>query len=241
MSGHGTVRGFTWRTAAAIVIAALASMLVVSGAVPADAAVVKTTTTHKITVAKVIDGDTIVTSKGTKIRLIGVDAPESGQRGYVSATRVLRDLLYKRTVWVTAVKGVQNKDAHGRLLRYVKVKVNGKDRDAGQHLINSGWVKARYDSRDGYQKHPRQSAYRSADAKYAMPRTSYVMKRVPSASGSAQPASTWNCPKAFPIKGNAPSKIYHKPGGRYYSATTPEVCFKSESAAKKAGYRASKV
>lgn len=58
---------------------------------------------------------------------------------------------------------------------------------------------------------------------------------------SARPASTWNCPAWAPIKGNAPSGIYHLPGQRYYTRTTPEVCFATERAAQQAGYRKAKV
>jgi hypothetical protein len=50
----------------------------------------------------------------------------------------------------------------------------------------------------------------------------------------------WNCPKAYPIKGNASSMIYHVPGGAYYSRTKPEQCFATESAARAEGYRKSK-
>lgn len=63
----------------------------------------------------------------------------------------------------------------------------------------------------------------------------------PPVSGSASPISAWNCPSSHPIKGNASSMIYHMPGQRYYTRTKPEVCFSSESAAKAAGYRKSKV
>lgn len=58
---------------------------------------------------------------------------------------------------------------------------------------------------------------------------------------AAKPADKWNCPSWAPIKGNAPSKIYHMRGQRYYDLTTPEVCFATESAAVKAGYRKSKL
>lgn len=58
---------------------------------------------------------------------------------------------------------------------------------------------------------------------------------------SAKPASTWNCPAWAPIKGNAPSKIYHLSGQRYYAKTTPEICFATETAARAAGYRKAKV
>ena len=53
--------------------------------------------------------------------------------------------------------------------------------------------------------------------------------------------SGWNCPSWAPIKGNADSGIYHKPGQRFYNRTNPEECFRTESAAKNAGYRKSKV
>lgn len=53
------------------------------------------------------------------------------------------------------------------------------------------------------------------------------------------PVSKYNCPSWAPVKGNQ-SGIYHVPGGRYYKVTTPEECFTTASAARKAGYRASK-
>ena len=56
----------------------------------------------------------------------------------------------------------------------------------------------------------------------------------------ANPASKWNCPSWAPIKGNASSGIYHMVGQQYYSRTTPEICFSTETAAVKAGYRKSK-
>ena len=60
-------------------------------------------------------------------------------------------------------------------------------------------------------------------------------------SGGVAPISRTDCPSNAPIKGNASSGIYHKPGQRFYKATHPEVCFASDSAAIAAGYRKSKV
>jgi hypothetical protein len=59
------------------------------------------------------------------------------------------------------------------------------------------------------------------------------------------PASAYNCPSWAPVKGNQTTShtsdwIYHVPGGRYYKVTKPEECFTTASAARKAGYRASK-
>ncbi|CAN7480729.1 sunset domain-containing protein [Knoellia sp. LjRoot47] len=54
------------------------------------------------------------------------------------------------------------------------------------------------------------------------------------------PISLSSCPSWAPIKGNASSMIYHMPGGAYYAITNPEECFRTQSAAVAAGYRASK-
>lgn len=55
------------------------------------------------------------------------------------------------------------------------------------------------------------------------------------------PISEWNCPSWAPIKGNASSMIYHMPGQAFYDRTKPEDCFRTESAARAAGYRKAKV
>jgi len=49
-----------------------------------------------------------------------------------------------------------------------------------------------------------------------------------------------SCPDDYPIKGNASSRIYHRPGEPSYEATIPEICFASEEAATALGYRARK-
>lgn len=54
------------------------------------------------------------------------------------------------------------------------------------------------------------------------------------------PKGATSCPAWAPIKGNADSGIYHVPGGRYYNATKPEDCFRTEADAVRAGYRKSK-
>ncbi len=64
-------------------------------------------------------------------------------------------------------------------------------------------------------------------------------------SSVAAPISRNACPAAFPIKGNLTTydgeKIYHVPGGAYYTATNPEECFSTEEAARAHGYRRSKL
>ncbi|GAA2105963.1 hypothetical protein [Brevibacterium salitolerans] len=60
----------------------------------------------------------------------------------------------------------------------------------------------------------------------------------PSSTGPGY--SGWDCPAWAPIKGNADSMIYHVKGGAFYDRTNPEECFRTEAAAKAAGYRRSK-
>jgi hypothetical protein len=59
-----------------------------------------------------------------------------------------------------------------------------------------------------------------------------------SGEGFVYPAEGTNeCPEDYPIKGNASSRIYHRPGESSYEATIPEICFASDTAADAAGYR----
>jgi micrococcal nuclease len=109
-------------------------------------------------VTNVVDGDTIDVAGVGRIRVIGIDTPERGACGYESATLAMAALVDGREV--TLVPGaVDDADRYGRLLRYVDV----GDADAGLSLIEDGWAIARYDSRDGYGRHPREAEYVAAD------------------------------------------------------------------------------
>ena len=118
-----------------------------------------TTAADRLTAARVIDGDTIVTSAGDTIRLAGIDTPERGQCGYSEATANLRRTLAGNTLTLTKA-GLSDRDKYGRLIRYVDV----GEQDAGMGQIMGGFARARYDSRDGYGRHPRQDDYVAADA-----------------------------------------------------------------------------
>lgn len=112
-----------------------------------------------LTVAHAVDGDTIELSSGETVRLIGVDTPESGECGYGEATQHMSEIA--RGYRVTLIPGARDdRDQYGRLLRYVEV----DGQDVGLAQINNGYAIARYDSRDGYGAHPRESDYVAADA-----------------------------------------------------------------------------
>lgn len=109
-------------------------------------------------VSSVTDGDTLVLSNGESVRLVGIDAPETGDCGSIRAEEMLAELtLGKR---VTLETPVRDRDKYDRLLRYVDIGTV----DAGMRLIKRGLAIARYDSRDGYERHARQPSYVRADA-----------------------------------------------------------------------------
>jgi endonuclease YncB( thermonuclease family) len=108
-------------------------------------------------VTHVVDGDTVDLGNGETVRLVGIDTPEMGECGYERATEALTNLVGGRLV--TLGESDEDRDQYDRLLRYV-------DRgavDAGLTMIESGLAIARYDSRDGYGRHPREDRYIEAD------------------------------------------------------------------------------
>ena len=112
----------------------------------------------QVDVIRVIDGDTIVISGDERVRLIGIDTPENGQCGFDEAKQALEKLLASGSA--TFYSGTtSDKDQYDRLLRYIEV----EGIDVGLNLISNGFAVARYDSRDGYGPHDRESEYIDAD------------------------------------------------------------------------------
>ncbi len=182
-----------------------------------------------------LDGDTVVTTAGT-VRLIGVDTPEKYECGAgLMKSRARKFAPTGSQVRLVDPSSVQDTDRYDRLLRYV---VRGK-RDLGTRLIKLG-AQARYDSRTGYDWHPKQAKYIRLDARHSL--KGCEKPTFFAGTGSQSPIG-WNCPRSAPIKGNQGSNgwIYHLPGQAYYANTNPEECFASESAARAAGYRRAKV
>ena len=112
----------------------------------------------QVDVIRVIDGDTVVIAGDERVRLIGIDTPENGQCGFDEAKQALEKLLASGSA--TFYSGTTSeKDKYDRLLRYLEV----EGIDVGLNLISNGFAIARYDSRDGYGLHDRESEYIDAD------------------------------------------------------------------------------
>lgn len=134
--------------------------------------------TTTATVSHVVDGDTIVTSRG-RVRIIGIDTPERGICGFGPATSKLQRLTpVGSRVTLTRAAGRDDQDRYGRYLRYVSL--DGVD--AGGALIRAGLADARYDSRDGYGWHPKEDSYVRWDEQYS---DKYSYDNCPSTDGAA--------------------------------------------------------
>lgn len=108
-------------------------------------------------VTRIVDGDTLELGNGETVRLVGIDAPEGGACGAIKATDTLAVLVLGKAVLLG--ESDEDRDGYGRLLRYVDI----GNQDAGLRLIKNGLAIARYDSRDGYGRHPREQLYVAAD------------------------------------------------------------------------------
>tara|TARA_A100001391_G_C4886434_1_gene229621 strand:- start:42 stop:434 length:393 start_codon:yes stop_codon:yes gene_type:complete len=88
-------------------------------------------------VTRVIDGDTFITNKGDRVRLIGVDAPELPSLRGIESKMYLHQLIDNKVVTLERDGISDNKDKYGRLLRYVYL----NKKDINLHMIKSGYAK----------------------------------------------------------------------------------------------------
>jgi micrococcal nuclease len=94
-------------------------------------------TSRDTRVTRVIDGDTFITNKGDRVRLIGVDAPELPTLEGIKSKMYLDKSIDDKVVILKEDEISNNKDKYGRLLRYVY-----KDKkDVNLHMIKSRYAK----------------------------------------------------------------------------------------------------
>jgi micrococcal nuclease len=183
------------------------------------------TGSERARVESVVDGDTIRVSQGERrlmVRLIGVDAPETGYGERAAepfgaeATETARRLLGGRSVTLEYESG-SRVDRYGRTLAYVRL---GDGRLLNEEIIRAGYagVYERFQFR--YKE-----AFRAAE-------------REARREGRGMWAES--AQRQGPVIGNRRSKVYHLPGQEHYDdvAERNRVYFQSEDAARAAGYRA---
>ena len=86
-------------------------------------------------VVRVIDGDTFEIASGEVIRMICINAVEKNEKGYNEAADFLSELILYKSVILE--KDKTNKDAYGRLLRYVYI----NDTFVNKEMVQRGYAK----------------------------------------------------------------------------------------------------
>ncbi|MDF2721916.1 MAG: hypothetical protein K0Q59_1591 [Paenibacillus sp.] len=182
-------------------------------------------------VKRVVDGDTFETNTGEKVRLIGMNTPEtvkpnSPVEAYgKQASEYTKKQLTGKTLVMFA--DAEDKDKYGRLLRYVFLE--GEADMFNERLL-----------REGY-----------ANTMTIPPNVMFAKKFVEVEREArnkskglwgaiADPKQTVAACKDPKIKGNINSKnekIYHLPGGSSYEQTKAEMMFCTEEDAAHAGFR----
>lgn len=199
-------------------------------------------------VKRVVDGDTFETKQGEKVRLIGVNTPEtvkpnSPVEAYgKEASDFTKKMLSGKPIYMFRDAG--DKDTYGRLLRYVFIA--GESVMYNEQLVSEGYANTMtIQPNVMFQKKFLELEREARSNNKGLWLTS-GSANAPSSTAptkSAPPPST-NTKCAQPkIKGNINSKkdkIYHMPGGRYYEETVAEQLFCDEKEAQAAGFRKSK-
>jgi len=225
-----------WKTSALIVaILVLASGLAYAGGLTG-------------TVTRVIDGDTLIVQapnqKPEKIRLIGVDTPETKHpnkpvehygKEASAFTKRMADGKKVRLKFDVAFAAKKHRGVYGRLLAYVFVmQADGSWFDLNAELIKQGYAHA-------YTRFPfsRLEEFRKLEKEAREAKRGLWVEEVK----PVQVKPTGKCR----IKGNISSKgkkIYHLPGMRWYKktkidASKGERWFCTEEEAVQAGWRKS--
>ncbi len=192
-----------------------------------------------VLVTRVIDGDTVETGDGTRVRYIGVDTPEPGQCLGSEATEANIKLVENQKVKLET--DIEKQDKYGRSLAYVW-------RDTT--LVNEELVRTGVATVTTYAPNVKYVDKFLAAQKEAREAERGLWKPgICGEQGTAPSAQVQSSQIECTIKGNISSsgeKIYHMLGQRYYERTKidenkGERWFCSEEEAISSGWRKSKV
>ena len=100
----------------------------------ADSAIPTPADGQRVTITRVIDGDTVDLADGRRVRYLGINTPERGQPFYEEATETNRRLVEGKEAWLAL--DVQPTDQYGRTLAYLWVWVGGQF--VNQELVHQG-------------------------------------------------------------------------------------------------------
>ena len=95
-----------------------------------------TTQDYNMTVTEVIDGDTFYLGNGDKIRMLGINTPESGRPYAQEATDFLTNMILGKEVTLVNDSKNDDVDSYGRLLAHVYV----NDTFVNYEIIKTGYA-----------------------------------------------------------------------------------------------------
>jgi micrococcal nuclease len=156
-------------------------------------------------VTNVVDGDTLDLNNGDRIRLSGINTPETGECYYQQAKDKLKDLTLGKEVYLE--KDFSNTGKYGRLLRYIYV----DDIMANSVLVLNGFAKVYHKYKEDTSRYEELSKLE----KIAIEKN----------------LGLWNCKDTkedcLYVKSKN-SKTYHKPGCKFAKKINPEnlICIK---------------
>lgn len=102
-----------------------------------------------VEVIRVVDGDSIIIERDIEVRLIGINAPESGECYFEESRQGLTNLIQGKKVYLK--KDISGKDDFGRLLRYVFLPSNNEYQDeifVNRYVLEEGLADIRPLSQD---------------------------------------------------------------------------------------------
>jgi micrococcal nuclease len=191
-------------------------------------------------ITHIADGDTLDVTIGQrveKIRLDGIDAPESGQPFGTRARTHLRALAFSQRASVS----VKSTDRWGRLV--ARVTVGGKDLSEEMLAAGLAWHYVQYSSDARLATLEKQARARRvglwADASPVAPWVARRSSAPRSVSTPGTPASRASRPPDVPgpYHGNISSHVYHAPGCQEYTCKNCREVFVRWEQAEAAGYR----
>lgn len=194
-------------------------------------------------VVKITDGDTIQVmhnSVAEKIRLDGIDCPESSQAYGNKAKEFTKDFVASRVVTVE----VKTKDKYGRTVGEV---FRSDGMSLNQELVRAGyaWHYKKYSNDPILAELEEIAKFTNAglwaDPNPTAPWDWRKSKKISSESSSTQKtASSLVVATSGEVHGNKKSYIYHQPSCQWFNCKNCTAIFSSASSAQKAGYRGCK-
>jgi micrococcal nuclease len=100
-------------------------------------------------VRRVVDGDTLLLASGARVRLQGIDTPETVREGFAveawgpEASRFTKDFIARAENHVRLTFGLERKDRHDRFLAFVW----HDEQMLNEELVRAGLARARLDYR----------------------------------------------------------------------------------------------